>query len=49
MAELGENPLMRDTYAANAEAYAREHFWTWESRMKREQEEVCALLKESEN
>ena len=49
MAELGENPLMRDAYAAKAEAYAREHFWTWESRMKREQEEVRALLKESEN
>jgi glycosyltransferase involved in cell wall biosynthesis len=41
---LANDPVQRARLAEGAEAYAREHFWTWEQRMAAEVQAVEALV-----
>ena len=43
--ELSEDPDLRQQLGSAAAEYARENFCTWQERMDREFQAVCALLK----
>lgn len=44
LVELYEDPALRRKLGEDAAAYAREHYWTWESRMDAEIQRVQALF-----